>query len=161
MRRAVDRAEERMAETGLTGQVNSWNGYRDDYPLPDTWEQQQRQLTKREGTRKGQAVPLGSSLPCLKGRLLGTLCIYIKLKQQTCHLLAFFFFLFFTFSTLLHPYVPGLSTQGHQIESSGPALQLERSYAVQEFWFLQSKRPESFIEHIGREREDEDKTPPQ
>lgn len=67
---------ERMAETGLTGQVNSWNSYRDDYSLPDTWEQQQRQLTKRGGTRKGQSGPLGSFLPCLKGRLLGILCIY-------------------------------------------------------------------------------------
>lgn len=107
-------------------------------------------------------MPLGSSLPCLKGRLLGTLCIYkTEATNMSPSSFLLFSFFFFTFSTLLHPDVPGPSTQGHHMESSGPALQLERSYTVQEFWPLQSKRPESFIEHIGREREDEDKTPPQ
>lgn len=92
---------ERMAETGLTGQVNSGNSYRDDYPLPGTWEQQQRRLTKREGTRKGQAVPLGSSLPCLKGRLLGTLCIY-KTEATNMSPSSFLLFSFFFFSHLAH-----------------------------------------------------------
>lgn len=50
--------------------------------------------------------------------------------------------------------------QGHHMEGSGPVLQLERSHTVQGFWPLQFKRPESFIEHIGQEREAEDKTPP-
>ena len=82
------------------------------------------------------------------------------MKQQTFHPLAFFSFFFFTFSTLLLPDVSGPPTQGHHMAGSGPVLQLERSCTVQGFWPLQFKRPESFIEHIGQEREAEDKTLP-
>lgn len=69
-----------MAETGLTGQVNSWNSYRDDYNPARHLRAAAEAAHKERGHegcfRKGQAVPLGSSLPCLKGRLLGTSCIY-------------------------------------------------------------------------------------